>query len=308
MGRICSPTTPLTCPLSSPLSSSWRAGRWSTSPSCFPSSTPVLDLCGSSPTHHEATCQLSLPLSLSSSRNSHALGLHPLECLSSPALSSFPAFFSPSLHSAYRHAACSRHLRLLPPMVQHQYHHWLQIRSLYESQASQYSAAGRYLPTDIETHTATSSHPITFDSYLVKLTTTTTTVMPHATATTTTSTSYQQLTSKSLRLPPSAPLLAFSEFIPPAPFSYESEYPSHPFSYPPAAVLEALLQDNETSWPTQNEGDSETNNVDVKKPGEQQHVWFGVVEGEGLNATDNGGEQDTDDEWSMSRLYDADVC
>ena len=125
-------------------------------------------------------------------------------------------------------------------MAQHHFYHWLHIRSLYESQFTHYVAAGWLLPLDIHSNTVTSSRPLTFDSYRVHLTTSTTTVMPHATATTSTSTSYRQLTSDVLCLPPSPPLLALAGFVPPAPFSYEFTYPSHPFSYPPAAVLEAL--------------------------------------------------------------------
>ena len=133
-------------------------------------------------------------------------------------------------------------------MAQHHFYHWLHIRALYESQFSQYVAAGGLLPLDIRSDTVTAAQPLSFDSYRVHLTTTTTTVMPHATATTSTSTSYQQLTSDVLCLPPSPPLLALAGFVPPAPFSYDFTYPSHPFSYPPAAVLEVLpaeLRDQE---------------------------------------------------------------
>ena len=135
-------------------------------------------------------------------------------------------------------------------MAQHHFYHWLHIRSLYESQFTQYLAADRLVPLDIHSHTVTSSQQLAPDSYRVHLTTTTTTVMPHATATTSTSTSYSQLTSDVLCLPPSPPLLASAGFVPPAPFSYDYSYPSHPFSYPPAAVLEALpaAMRDEDSW------------------------------------------------------------
>ena len=155
---------------------------------------------------------------------------------------------SPACYWSRRISRCICHL---PAITQHHFYHWLHIRSLYESHFGQYVVTGCLLPLDIDSQTATAFQPMTIDSYHIQLTTTTSTVMPHATATTTTCTHYQQLKSDWLRLPPSPPLLASDKFVPPAPFSYEYAYPSHPFGYPPAAVLDGLplvVSDVDMAW------------------------------------------------------------
>ena len=225
-------------------------------------------------------------------------------------------------------------------MAQHQFYHWLHIRSLYESQFADYVASGALLPLDISTHTVTTAEPLAFDSYRVHLTTNTTTVMPHATATTSTSTSYRQLTSDVLCLPPSPPLLALAGFVPPPPFSYEFTYPSHPFSYPPAAVLEALpaaVRDDQ-GWGTRDGDEAEEEQVSTEEEGDEeaddddeaaerhneqrpqlaesspgtwmseaaaattQHLPDKVEEGdEEADADEDDTVNDSDDEWSCSR-------
>ena len=108
--------------------------------------------------------------------------------------------------------------------------------------------------------------------------------MPHATAVTSTSTSYRQLTSNSLRLPPSPPLLALAAYIPPAPFSYDFSYPSHPLSYPPAAVLETLPQSvmDEDGWAGQETLDEAQSEVDTE---EEQQAEQEEAEAEAAAAT-----------------------
>ena len=222
----------------------------------------------------------------------------------------------------------SHYLRHLPPIAQHHFYHWLHIRSLYESQFTYYVAAGGLLPLDIHSETVSSSQPITADSYRVHLTTTTTTVMPHATATTATSTSYRQLTSDVLCLPPSPPLLALAGYTPPAPFSYDFTYPSHPFSYPPTAVLEALpaeMRDAECwgSLDVEDEADTEQEEQEEDEEEEEDEAADtrpaqqpqceteprpseGKAESGGKRDAEAGGDRadDSDDEWSTGAADD----
>ena len=273
MLAVAIPFSPLTSPPSPPLSTSPTIWRCSSSPSCFHTSStsttsaitapaPLSPLPPPPSPSGAPPARSPSPHFTYSTEDTEALGQHfSLDC-ASPTLSpssslthslscsgsSVPT--SPTTATGFSSSRVSRYLRHLPPMAQHHFYHWLHIRSLYESQFTHYVAANSLVPLAIDTETITASQPITFDSYRIHLTTSTTTVMPHATATTATSTSYRQLTSESLCLPPSPPLLASAGFIPPAPFSYEYQYPSHPFSYPPSAVLEALpeaLRDEE-SW------------------------------------------------------------
>ena len=196
-------------------------------------------------------------------------------------------------------------------MAQHHFYHWLHIRSLYESQFAHYVAGGSLMPLDVDTYTESTSQPLTFDSYRVHLTTVTTTVMPHATATTSTSTSYRQLTSDELCLPPSPPLLASAGFVPPAPFSYDYAYPAHPFSYPPAAVLEALpaAMRDEESWDSNEaeEEEEEDGEYEEEEVEDTQNEWtFKGVEGRWLD--DNKAQllddaaNDSDEEWLADNL------
>ena len=204
-------------------------------------------------------------------------------------------------------------------MSQHHFYHWLHIRSLYESQFPHYVAVNALLPLHIHSDTRTSSRTLAADSFRVHLTTTTTTAMPHATATTSTSTSYRQLTSDVLRLPPSPPLLGVDSFCPPAPFSYDFAYPSHPFSYPPASVLEALppagLDDD--CWSelglkadAGSEADTEEEEEAEKEPEEEEEQWPQRAKGRWLldgeceeredKSVETRGEaaDDSDDEWT----------